>query len=503
MRPGAPKPPIRLAALGITFLLLAGATPAAGSQTQGPSAPLDTASHPTSAPPLLPRPGPIDTHVYHHYPDLTTELQDLAAGHPDTVKLTSIGKSVQGRELWQMEVTDFSAQEGGKSTIYIDGGHHGNEQLGMELAVLLIHEAAEGRLSSPDILAKTHFFIVPMVNPDGNMMDQRQNANGVDLNRNYAFQWTNEGNHGSGPESEPESHANADNMRAIDASFGIDLYLTGHTGTNVLIYSWAWTLDKAPDDDLLAHIGATANNLTGVTTGQTSVLLYIATGSSKDFGYGELGAPSFTYEVDNQQTRLGTYTTTIAGRLTDEVNVCILLVGEAKFMRADIRPTSWVNRDTPSGPVVAVTLENRGWASAANATATLAFTAGGGSVPDPTRTFSLSGENTTTLEFPVESGGGRFNLSLSLNYPEMLVNNSTVNQSVFYGVLTVAPTGLAAILQGGGGLLLILLLAVGAAVVLEDRFGAGRLRTSLGRLGAASGPIRTAAGRLKFRRAPP
>ncbi len=503
MRPGRPTPPVRLAAFGVTLLLLAGLAPLGGSETQGPSTLVATAPEPTAAPPLLPRPGPVDTHLYHHYPDLTTELQDLAASHPDTVKLTSIGQSVQGRSLWQVEVTDFSAEDDGKSTIYIDGGHHGNEQLGMELAVRLVHEAVEGRLSSPEILAKTHFFIVPMVNPDGNMMDQRQNANGVDLNRNYAFEWTDEADHGSGPESEPESRANADSMRAIDEAYGIDLYLTGHTGTNVLIYSWAWTLDKAPDDDMLAHIGATATNLTGVTTGQTSQLLYIATGSSKDFGYGELGAPSFTYEVDNQQNRFGTYTTTIAERLSDEVDVCLLLVGEVEFMRADIRPVSWVTHETPSGPVVSVALENRGWGSAANATATLAFTAGGGRVRDATRTFSLSGENRTTLEFAVESGGGRFNLSLSLNYREMLVNNSTANQSVFYGTLTVAPTGFAALLQSGGALLLVLLLVVVAAVVLEDRFGPGRLRASFGRLGAASGSLRATARKLRLRRTPP
>jgi len=486
----------------LSALPLGGARPTDSSATT----PVSFSDPPTlvlAPPSLLPRPPIVDNHVYHRYPDLTAELQDLAANNPDTAKLTSIGRSVQGRELWQMEITDFAVEDAGKSTVYIDGGHHGNEQLGMELAVLLIHEAIEGRLSSPDILARYHFFIVPMINPDGNMNDQRTNANGVDLNRNYGFEWTDESNHGSGPESEPEAHANAESMRDVDSRFGIDLYLSGHTGTNVLIYSWAWTMDTAPDDELLGRVGASANNLTGVEYGQTSHLLYIATGSSKDLGYGELGAPSFTYEVDDQQNRFGTYTTTIAERLSQEVDVCLLLIEEVERMRADIRPVSWTSRETPSGPVVAVTLENQGWGRAENATATLAFTAGGGTVRDATKTFSMAGENRTTLEFPVESGGGRFNLSLSLNYRELLVNNSTVNASVFYGVLTVAPTGFAAILQSGGGLVLVVALVVVAAVVLEDRFGPGRLRASLGRLGAAARPVKNAAARLRLRRAPP
>lgn len=493
------------AALTIAFMVAAPVVPAFSTDATTPAGPTPPAppATPIAPPSLLPRPPIVDNHVYHRYPDLTTELQNLASSNPETTKLTSIGRSVQGRELWQMEITDFNVPDGGKNTIYIDGGHHGNEQLGMELAVQLIHEAVEGRLATPEILAKYHFFIVPMVNPDGNMMDQRQNANGVDLNRNYGFEWTNEADHGSGPESEPESHANSESMRAVDAAYGIDLYLSGHTGTNVLIYSWAWTLDQAPDDELLHHIGETANNLTGVNYGQTSVLLYIATGSSKDMGYGALGAPSFTYEVDDQQNRFGTYTTTIAQRLSQEVNVCILLINEVEMMRADLRPVSWASYDTPSGAVVGVTVENRGWGRAENATATLSFTTGGGSVPQPTQTFSLGGENRTKLEFRIDSGGGVHNLSLAFNYGELLVNTSTINTSVYYGNIEVKGSGLALLLASGGGLLFVLVLVAAAAVVLEDRFGAGRLRGALGKVGRRAGGFKGAASRLRLRRSPP
>ena len=189
----------RLVAIFLCGALLVPLLPATSLASEpGPAAP--QALPPA---PQLPRPPVFDSHVYHHYPDMTTELQNLAQQYGDIAKLSSIGKSVQGRELWQMEVTDFSVDDASKLTVYIDGGHHGNEQLGMELALLLVHEAVEGRLSSPEMLARYHFFIVPMVNPDGNMMDQRQNANNIDLNRNYGFEWTNEADHGSGPSPSP------------------------------------------------------------------------------------------------------------------------------------------------------------------------------------------------------------------------------------------------------------------------------------------------------------
>ena len=52
-------------------------------------------------------PGPEDAAAaYHTYETLTADLQQIAADHPNLVRLSSIGKSVQGRELWIVKVTD-------------------------------------------------------------------------------------------------------------------------------------------------------------------------------------------------------------------------------------------------------------------------------------------------------------------------------------------------------------------------------------------------------------
>ena len=44
--------------------------------------------------------------VYHSYSELTTELGAYAAAHPDIARLVSIGRSIQGRDLWAMKITD-------------------------------------------------------------------------------------------------------------------------------------------------------------------------------------------------------------------------------------------------------------------------------------------------------------------------------------------------------------------------------------------------------------
>ncbi len=43
---------------------------------------------------------------YHHYDDLKTFLAFYAHTYPNITRLYSIGKSVRGRDLWVMEITD-------------------------------------------------------------------------------------------------------------------------------------------------------------------------------------------------------------------------------------------------------------------------------------------------------------------------------------------------------------------------------------------------------------
>lgn len=485
----------RLASITLVILTCTAlVAPAAGTPpaeharpSAGGAAALDAAPSPG---PLFPRPPVFDNHVYHHYPDLTTELQDLASQYPDTSKLTSIGQSVQGRELWQMEITDFGAPDQNKSTVYIDGGHHGNEQLGMELALQLVHEALYGQLSTPELLRQFHFFIVPMINPDGNTMDQRTNANGVDLNRNYGFEWTDESNHGSGPESEPEAHFNAENMRAVDEEYGMDLYLSGHTGTNILIYSWAWSNDPAPDDALLHRIGAEANNLTGVSYGQTSQELYIATGSSKDMAYGELGAPAFTYEVDDQQNRFGTYTTSIAERLSEEIRTCIFVILNAPKYRADLEVTGVELVEAQSGsPGLKFAVVNHGWAVAQNVA--LVVSAPGVKIVDGPSDITVPPEGTLDIVLGVEGSGVR-DVHLSLVYDDLQVNTSSSTQVDFDGTVDLGGGDLAALAAAGGGAALVLAAAVVVAYVVDRRTG-GRLAA---RVRPAFGAVRS-----RFRRA--
>ena len=83
---------------------------------------------------------PVDNHIFMSYVALTQEVNDWADDNPEIVKLSSIGQSYLGRELWMVVLSDWSMETKANGTdkeiIYIDGGHHGNEYLGTALAWL-------------------------------------------------------------------------------------------------------------------------------------------------------------------------------------------------------------------------------------------------------------------------------------------------------------------------------------------------------------------------------
>jgi protein MpaA len=108
-----------------------------------------------------------------------------------------IGHSVQGRSI----ISIRSGPADADMTVLVIGATHGDEAAGMRIARRLI---AAGAPRGAELL------IVPTINPDGVAAGTRGNARGVDLNRNFPFEWRPlSGGEYSGPRalSEPESRA--------------------------------------------------------------------------------------------------------------------------------------------------------------------------------------------------------------------------------------------------------------------------------------------------------
>ena len=93
-----------------------------------------------------------------------------------------IGTSIQGRPLEAFRMGDPKG-----TTVVVIGVIHGNEDAG-----LLITD----QLVTMDIPKGINLWVVPTVNPDGTALNQRGNANSVDLNRNFPYNWAKMGKPG-------------------------------------------------------------------------------------------------------------------------------------------------------------------------------------------------------------------------------------------------------------------------------------------------------------------
>ena len=118
--------------------------------------------------------------------------------HAAAVATIVFGHSVQGRPLRALEVGDPRSAH----RVLVVGCIHGNESAGMPV----VWQLARSR-------PRFDLWLVPNLNPDGYAAGTRQNADGVDLNRNFPSQWLRIGRRGSpqwsGPRplSEPETRA--------------------------------------------------------------------------------------------------------------------------------------------------------------------------------------------------------------------------------------------------------------------------------------------------------
>lgn len=108
---------------------------------------------------------------YPNYDELTSWLQQFAADHPDLVRLSSIGTSYEGRDLWLLTVTNHALgvpEE--KPAIWIDGNIHASEVTASMAIVHLVDQLTSSYGSDADItraLDTRTFYLVPRVNPDG------------------------------------------------------------------------------------------------------------------------------------------------------------------------------------------------------------------------------------------------------------------------------------------------------------------------------------------------
>ncbi|OGR43200.1 MAG: hypothetical protein A2X28_02720 [Elusimicrobia bacterium GWA2_56_46] len=263
--------------------------------------------------------------AYHNFKETTELLNALASRNSDVASVFSIGKSVEGRDIWCFRVnssargSDPSAKPG---AVYI-GNHHAREHLSNEVPLLFAVWLMDNR-AVPEVkkyIDTLDIYIIPMLNPDGAEFDiktgsykwQRKNRRvnsdrsiGVDLNRNYDSWFGGQGaSHypsadtycGPSAFSEPESTAV---KKLVEARKNLRTMISYHSYASTVLYPYGGSEAEIPDArdrkvfvDMAGRMGA----LTGYHPEKSSDM-YVATGDTCDWAYDIGGIFAFTIELE-------------------------------------------------------------------------------------------------------------------------------------------------------------------------------------------------------------
>lgn len=247
--------------------------------------------------------------------EVEKELDSLTTKYPTlfTQKI-NIGNSVEGRPIWMIKISDNpDVDENEPEALYV-GLHHAREPITIAELVYFMQYLAELYGNDPAItylIQNRELYFVPVMNPDGYVYNETQSPYGggmwrknrrvysdtiigVDLNRNYAYQWgfddvgsnpspetgTYRGDHAF---SEPETQV----MRAFCQSRQFKTAINAHSYGGKLLYPWSYAPIACPDGALLSLQSGLMSQNNLYTTGQAPLILYGVNGDANDWMYGE------------------------------------------------------------------------------------------------------------------------------------------------------------------------------------------------------------------------
>jgi len=249
---------------------------------------------------------------FYTYQEFLDELDAMAMQYPSLVTAKapiSNFQTVQGRPIYFVRMSDNPATDEAEPEILYTALHHAREPNSLSEVIFYMWYLLENYATSEEIaflLDNTELYFVPMVNPDGYVYNEVNDAGGggmwrknrrnnggsygVDLNRNYSYGWGTTGTSstassdtycGTAAFSEAETQAlkwfceNRDFMFAFNA----------HTyGNDILHPIGTTTAEFAVDHDYFqafTHHMAIHNGYTAMK----SSALYPASGDSDDYMY--------------------------------------------------------------------------------------------------------------------------------------------------------------------------------------------------------------------------
>jgi len=256
---------------------------------------------------------------YQNPAEVEAYVKKYHALYPGLTQLISIGKSLEGRDIWALKISDNAdIDEVEEPSLLFNSMHHAREIMTPEMGLDIIEYLLDNYDSSAEVkewVNSNQIWVIPMFNVDGNnkMWNDdsfwRKNVRGgygVDLNRNYPKGWNScNGSSGSQssqtyrgpkPASEPETRAMMNFIENYRPVFDISY----HSYSELVIYPYGCKGDRAETYDVVEKIGKEVAYLIDYEPGTAWELLYNADGGDIDWMYSAYQVIPFVIELNSR-----------------------------------------------------------------------------------------------------------------------------------------------------------------------------------------------------------
>jgi carboxypeptidase T len=264
------------------------------------------------------------------------QLALMAAEFPNLITTkspTSSIKTIENRDQFFVKISDNPNINEAEPELMYTALHHAREPLGMHQMIQYMWYLLENYGQNNEVTTLVNnleMYFVPIINPDGYeynrstdpdgggywRKNRRINADGtegVDLNRNYGFQWGFDDT-GSSPNgnaqtyrgtegfSEPETQS----IRTFCEAHQFKVALNYHTFGNLLIYPWGYLDGSTPDSTRFIRIAKWLTKENNFKKGFASQTVnYTVNGTSDDWMYGESGTKPAIYALTPEVSTAG------------------------------------------------------------------------------------------------------------------------------------------------------------------------------------------------------
>jgi len=267
----------------------------------------------------------IDFTEFHTPVQMDNELTNLAATHSSIAQIFTIGNSVEGRPIRGIKITNNVAiDDPAKGDLVFIGTQHAREWMAAEMELflaeyLVTHYATDLNLQA--CMNNLQIWIIPVANPDGYVFSAASPANrlwrknrrnnmdgtfGVDINRNFSYQWGLDS--GSSPVSSDEtyrgpfafSEPEAVHLRDfVQSRHNPKAIVSYHSPAEVVLRPWRYVNTLAPGEPTLQYVVQDMINRIAAVHGRTygTSLGYNSSGSTLDYFWGEMRLMALTPEL--------------------------------------------------------------------------------------------------------------------------------------------------------------------------------------------------------------